>query len=92
MNTGSIMTATTVSCQDSSSIAISEAMTVTALDRIEDAVSVTTDCTPPTSLASRDWMAPVLVAVKNARSIDCRCEKSRSRRSFITPLPKTVVR
>jgi hypothetical protein len=85
-------TATSVSCQLSSSIATSEAITVTEFDRIELAVSLSTDCTPPTSLASRDWMAPVRVAVKNARSMRCRWANSRPRRSAITRLPSSVVR
>ena len=71
---------------------MSDATTVTVLDRIELAVSDKTDCTPPTSLASRDWIAPVRVAVKNARSMRCRCSKSRPRRSAITRLPSNVVR
>lgn len=70
----------------------SDAMTVTALARIEDAVSVTTVCTPPTSLPSRDWMSPVRVPVKKPRCIDCRCSNSRLRRSCMTRLPSTVVR
>ena len=72
-------------------IATSAAATVTTLPRIELAVSDSTDCTPPTSLASRDWMAPVRVAVKNDRSIRCRCSNSRPRRSAITRLPSSVV-
>ena len=90
-NSGTSATATRVSCQDSSSIATSAATTVTTLPRIELAVSESTDCTPPTSLASRDWIAPVRVAVKNARSIRCRCSNSRPRRSAITRLPSSVV-
>jgi hypothetical protein len=47
---------------------ISMAMTVlTAIAMLlvtELAVSVTTDCTPPTSLASRLWISPVRVSVK----------------------------
>jgi ATP-binding cassette subfamily B protein len=37
------------------------------------AVSVTTDCTPPTSLARRLWISPVRVSVKKRRGIDWRC-------------------
>ena len=44
--------------------------TVTTLERIDDAVLVTTVCTPPTSLASRDWISPVRVPVKNDNGID----------------------
>ena len=91
-NTGSRITATRVSFHDSSSMATSAATTVTTLDRMELAVSDSTDWTPPTSLASRDWIAPVRVAVKNARSMRCRCAKSRLRRSAMTRLPSSVVR
>ena len=91
-NTGSSATATSVSCQDSSSMPTSDAITVTALDRIEDAVWVTTDSTPPTSLPSRDWMSPVRVPVKKPRCIDSRCSNSRLRRSCMTRLPSEVVR
>jgi len=92
MNNGTSATATTVSCHDSSSIATSAATTVTTLPRIALAVSESTDCTPPTSLASRDWIAPVRVAVKNARSMRCRCEYSELRRSCITRSPTTLAR
>ena len=44
---------------------------VTALDRIVDAVSVIAVCNPPTSLASRDWISPVRVAVKNHSDSAC---------------------
>ena len=70
----------------------SDAITVTALDRIEEAVWVTTDSTPPTSLPSRDWMSPVRVPVKKPRCIDSRCTNSRLRRSCMTRLPSEVVR
>ena len=39
------------------------------LDVIEAAVSVTTACTPPTSLDRRDWISPVRVDVKNRSGI-----------------------
>ena len=90
--TGSSASAISVSCQDSSSMPTSDATTVTTLDRIEEAVSVTTACTPPTSLPSRDWMSPVRVPVKKPRCMDCRCAKSRLRRSCMTRLPSDVVR
>ncbi len=70
----------------------SDAITVTALDRIEEAVWVTTVSTPPTSLPSRDWMSPVRVPVKKPRCIDSRCTNSRLRRSCMTRLPSEVVR
>jgi hypothetical protein len=58
-NSGSRTTATNVSRHDRTSIATSALTTVTALPRIELAVSVTTDCTPATSLPSRLWISPV---------------------------------
>ncbi len=91
-NTGSSTNATSESCHDSATMAITEATTVTTLPRIDDAVSVTTDWTPPTSLSSRDWIEPVRVEVKNPRCIRCRCAKSRSRSDCMTRLPSTVVR
>jgi hypothetical protein len=54
-----------VSCQDRMIIETRAALTVTTLDRIDVAVLVSTVRTPLTSLASRDWMAPVLVAVNH---------------------------
>ena len=46
---------------------------MTTLARMLEAVVVTTDWTPPTSLASRDWISPVLVLVKKASGSVCRC-------------------
>ena len=51
------------------SIAITVLTITTTFARIDDAVSVTTLCTPPTSFASRDWISPVRVCVKNRRGI-----------------------
>ena len=48
-------------------IAMTVAITVVTLETIEVAVLVTTFCTPPMSLAIRDWISPVRVRVKNAR-------------------------
>ncbi len=90
-NSGRTATETRVSCHDRSSIATRAAMTVTELDRIEENVVVRTLLTPPTSLASRDWMAPVRVAVNQASSMVCRCAKRRPRSSAITSLPSRVV-
>ena len=42
------------------------ASTVVTLETIEVAVVVTTVCTPPMSLAMRDWISPVRVRVKKA--------------------------
>ncbi len=61
-----------VSGTESTSIAISVLMIVTTLASTFEAVSVTTDCTPPTSFESRDWISPVRVAVKNRRGMCCR--------------------
>ena len=52
--------------QSSRTIAITVAITVVTLEVIEVAVVVTTFCTPPMSLAMRDWISPVRVLVKNA--------------------------
>ena len=51
--------------QSSRNIAVAAAMTVVTLETIEVAVLVTTFCTPPMSLAIRDWISPVRVRVKN---------------------------
>jgi len=46
--------------------------TVTVFESTEEAVFVTTFCTPPTSFCRRDWSSPVRVAVKKRSDIDCR--------------------
>jgi hypothetical protein len=61
---GTVMTATMVSCQLITIMATMLETKVTTLARIVEAVVVTTVWTPPTSLASRDWISPVLVFVK----------------------------
>jgi len=76
-----------VSGTDSASIAINVEMITTTLDRIEDAVSVTTVCTPPTSFERRDWISPVRVEVKNRNGMCWRCRYNESRRSCITRKP-----
>ena len=48
------------------------ASTVVTLETIEVAVEVTTFCTPPMSLAMRDWTSPVRVRVKKASDRRCR--------------------
>ena len=58
----------------------------------ELAVSVTTDCTPPTSLARRLWISPVRVSVKNRSGIRWRWAYSSPRRSWITLWPMTLFR
>ena len=59
--------------QSSRNIATTLATTVVTLETIEVAVLVTTVCTPPMSLAIRDWISPVRVLVKNASESRCRC-------------------
>ena len=59
---------------------------MTTFESIDEAVFVTTFCTPPTSFWSRDWRSPVRVPVKKRSDIDCRCSYSRFRRSCITLL------
>ena len=86
-NNGITIRVSRVSCQDRMTIEMNAAVTVTLFCRIEVAVSVSTVRTPATSLASRDWIAPVLVAVKNASSIFCRCANRSLRRSAIAELP-----
>ncbi len=73
-NAGTVMTATMVSCQLRISMATMVEVKMTTLARMVEAVVVTTDWTPPTSLASRDWISPVLVPVKKASGSVCRCE------------------
>ena len=68
--TGTSTSETSVSSQESTSMATRLLATVTTFERIDDAVLVTTVCTPPTSLASRDWISPVRVPVKKASGID----------------------
>ena len=65
MKNGVIPSDSSVSCQLSRHIAMTVAIVTARLDVIEAAVSVTTACTPPTSFASRLWISPVRVAVKN---------------------------
>ena len=53
-----------VSCQLRMSIATRVLAMTTTLETIDEAVSVTTDWIPPTSLVKRDWISPVRVEVK----------------------------
>ena len=64
----------TVSCQESSSIAIRVLSRMTTFDRMLEAVSVTTVWTPPTSFDRRDWISPVRVPVKKRSAMCCRWE------------------
>ena len=72
-NSGISRSDSAVSGTESSSIATIVLMIVTTFDSTVEAVSVTTDCTPPTSFASRDWISPVRVVVKNRSGIFWRC-------------------
>ena len=58
----------------------------------EEAVSVTTACTPPTSFARRLWISPVRVSVKKRSGIDWRWAYSAPRRSCMTFWPMTLLR
>ena len=62
-----------VSGTDRATIAINVLTIVTTLASTFDAVSVTTACTPPTSLDRRDWISPVRVEVKKRSDMCCRC-------------------
>ena len=73
MKNGVMKSDSAVSCHERISIAMSVLAMMTMLDRMLDAVSVTTVCTPPTSLARRDWISPVRVVVKNRSGMNCRC-------------------
>ena len=54
-------------------------------------MSVTTDWTPPTSLARRLWISPVRVSVKKRSGMRWRCTYSALRRSCMTCWPTDVV-
>ena len=70
---GSSASANRVSRQSRMNIATTVASTVVTFETIEVAVEVTTSCTPPMSLASRDCTSPVRVRVKKASESRCRC-------------------
>src|ERR1700730_11870699 len=90
-NAGTVTTATMVSCQLMMIMATILETNVPTVARIVEAVLVTTVSTPPTSLASRDWISPVLVFVKKASGRVSRCAYSRLRRSRMTSCPTRVV-
>ena len=73
MKNGSSLSDSTVSRQSSSHITMIVLIAIARLLVTEAAVSVTTDWMPPTSLASRLWISPVFVSVKNRNGIDWRC-------------------
>ncbi len=54
-------------------MAMTVVATVAKLESSDAAVSVTTDCTPFTSLPMRLWISPVRVSVKKRSGIHCRC-------------------
>jgi len=91
-SSGSRITVTTVICQLRTSMDTKAAMTVTVLPRTLEMVLLSTFATPPTSFCNRDWMTPVLVRVKNASSMRCRCPKRRMRNAPMTLLPTVAVR
>jgi hypothetical protein len=72
MKNGIMNSDSTVSCHDSNSMATRVEIRMTTLDRMLEAVSVITDCTPPTSLEIRDWISPVRAVVKNRSGMCCR--------------------
>ena len=71
-NTGVSASEKTARRQSSRTIATTVATTVVTLETIDVAVLVTTVCTPPMSLAMRDWISPVRVRVKKASERRCR--------------------
>ena len=90
-NSGAVPTATIVNSQDNTSIAIKVLTRMTRLDSTSDTVLVTTRCTPPTSLDTRDWISPVRAPVKKARDRLCRCRYRVSRKSRITRCPTWLI-
>src|ERR1051326_8608693 len=76
-----------VSCHDRTYMATKLEMMTTTLERMLEAVSVTTLCTPATSLVRRDWISPVRVEVKKRNDSACRWAYSRLRRSRINRRP-----
>ena len=80
-NSGSMISATRVICQDSASMAMSTTTRVTTLDTTDDSVEVKACCAPITSLFSRVTSEPVWVRVKNAIGIRCTCAKTLTRSS-----------
>ena len=70
--TGTVATATSVSCHDSTSMAISVLRRMTELEMVSDTVDVTTVCTPATSLDTLDCTSPVRVLLKNRIDMPCR--------------------
>ena len=91
-NMGTIAIETSASCQDRMNMAMRVLMKMTLLDSTFETVLVTTFWTPPTSLATRDWISPVRVSVKKLNDRLCRCSYSLSLRSRMTRCPTRFVR
>ncbi len=91
-STGISTTATRVSCQLSTIIATSAAMTVTVLPSTLETVLVRNAATPPTSFCSLDWITPVFVRVKKPSSMLCRWRNRSTRMDPMTRLPTVAVR
>ena len=72
-NTGTVPMATTVSCHERMDMATRVLRKMTPFARTLETLLVTTVWTPPTSLATRDWISPVRVSVKKLRGWLCRC-------------------
>jgi len=70
MKSGSSTSDSSVTCHESTSMAMSTSVTLTALERMEPRVEVKASCAPTTSLLRRLMSAPVWVRVK--KPIDCR--------------------
>ena len=92
MKNGVIASESSVSCGLSRSMAMMVLMVIATFEVIDEAVSVTTAWTPPTSFARRLWISPVRVAVKNRNGSRCRCAYSALRRSCMTFWPMTLLR
>ena len=91
-NTGRTPTDNKVSRQSMMIMATSVETTMVALDSTVAAVSDSTDCTPPTSFASRDWISPVRVSAKNRRAIPCKCLYNWFRRSRMMRCPTRMLK
>ena len=91
-NSGRSSSDSVASRQLSRYMTITVVTTVAVLEISETKVSVTTDCTPATSLVSRDITSPVWVPVNQRIGIASRRAYSRLRRPNITRWPTTVVR
>ena len=73
MKNGSSPSDSSVSRQSIRNITMIVLTAIATLLVTDAAVSVTTDWIPPTSFASRLWISPVCVSVKNRSGIAWRC-------------------